>query len=92
MSDGVARLCGAATLPEHRRHGVQSALPSHPGAGIVGAIRLLGDETSQSRHPLPELVLGADDRFRPLFLEKLPGVLTVEFVEGGHRLFTAGGS
>jgi len=24
--DGVAQLCGAATLPEHRRHGVQSAL------------------------------------------------------------------
>lgn len=25
-SAGVAQLCGAATLPEHRRHGVQSAL------------------------------------------------------------------
>jgi GNAT superfamily N-acetyltransferase len=24
--EGVAQLCGAATLPEHRRHGVQSAL------------------------------------------------------------------
>jgi GNAT superfamily N-acetyltransferase len=26
LSDGVAQLCGAATLPEHRRHGVQGAL------------------------------------------------------------------
>lgn len=26
MSEGVATLCGAATLPAHRRHGVQSAL------------------------------------------------------------------
>jgi GNAT superfamily N-acetyltransferase len=26
MSDGVAQLCGAATLPEHRRRGVQTAL------------------------------------------------------------------
>ncbi|MGE5813737.1 MAG: GNAT family N-acetyltransferase, partial [Acidobacteriota bacterium] len=25
-SDGLAQLCGAATLPEHRRRGVQSAL------------------------------------------------------------------
>ena len=27
--DGVAQLCGAATIPEHRRHGVQSALLRH---------------------------------------------------------------
>jgi GNAT superfamily N-acetyltransferase len=26
LFDGVAHLCGAATLPEHRRNGVQSAL------------------------------------------------------------------
>jgi GNAT superfamily N-acetyltransferase len=26
MSEGVAQLCGAATLPAHRRHGVQAAL------------------------------------------------------------------
>ena len=26
MGDGVAQLCGAATLPAHRRHGVQTAL------------------------------------------------------------------
>jgi GNAT superfamily N-acetyltransferase len=26
LSEGVAHLCGAATLPPHRRHGVQSAL------------------------------------------------------------------
>lgn len=26
MHDGIAQLCGAATLPEHRRHGVQSTL------------------------------------------------------------------
>jgi GNAT superfamily N-acetyltransferase len=26
MSEGVAQLCGAATLPAHRRHGVQTAL------------------------------------------------------------------
>jgi GNAT superfamily N-acetyltransferase len=26
VSDGVAQLCGAATLPAHRRHGVQSSL------------------------------------------------------------------
>ncbi len=26
LSDGVAQLCGAATLPEHRRRGVQTAL------------------------------------------------------------------
>jgi ribosomal protein S18 acetylase RimI-like enzyme len=26
LADGVAQLCGAATLPEHRRRGVQSAL------------------------------------------------------------------
>jgi GNAT superfamily N-acetyltransferase len=26
LFEGVAQLCGAATLPEHRRHGVQSAL------------------------------------------------------------------
>ena len=25
LSDGVAQLCGAATLPDHRRQGVQSA-------------------------------------------------------------------
>jgi ribosomal protein S18 acetylase RimI-like enzyme len=29
MSDGVAQLCGAATLPAHRRRGVQSALLRH---------------------------------------------------------------
>lgn len=29
VSDGVAQLCGAATLPAHRRRGVQSALLSH---------------------------------------------------------------
>ncbi len=26
FAEGVAQLCGAATLPEHRRHGIQSAL------------------------------------------------------------------
>jgi GNAT superfamily N-acetyltransferase len=26
LAEGVAQLCGAATLPEHRRHGVQTAL------------------------------------------------------------------
>jgi GNAT superfamily N-acetyltransferase len=26
LFEGIAQLCGAATLPEHRRHGVQSAL------------------------------------------------------------------
>ena len=26
LCEGIAQLCGAATLPEHRRHGVQSAL------------------------------------------------------------------
>ena len=26
LFDGIAQLCGAATLPEHRRHSVQSAL------------------------------------------------------------------
>jgi GNAT superfamily N-acetyltransferase len=26
LSNGVAQLCGAATLPEHRRRGVQTAL------------------------------------------------------------------
>ena len=26
LFDGIAQLCGAATLPEHRRRGVQSAL------------------------------------------------------------------
>ena len=26
LFEGVAQLCGAATLPKHRRHGVQSAL------------------------------------------------------------------
>jgi ribosomal protein S18 acetylase RimI-like enzyme len=29
ISDGVAQLCGAATLPAHRRRGVQSALLRH---------------------------------------------------------------
>jgi GNAT superfamily N-acetyltransferase len=29
MTDGVAQLCGAATLPEHRRRGVQTALLEH---------------------------------------------------------------
>ncbi len=29
VSDGVAQLCGAATLPAHRRRGVQSALLRH---------------------------------------------------------------
>lgn len=29
VHDRVAQLCGAATLPEHRRHGVQSALLRH---------------------------------------------------------------
>jgi GNAT superfamily N-acetyltransferase len=29
MDEGVAQLCGAATLPEHRRHGVQTALLHH---------------------------------------------------------------
>ena len=29
IDDGVAQLCGAATLPEHRRHGVQTALLHH---------------------------------------------------------------
>jgi GNAT superfamily N-acetyltransferase len=28
LCDGVAQLCGAATLPAHRRHGVQSSLLS----------------------------------------------------------------
>jgi GNAT superfamily N-acetyltransferase len=26
LFEGIAQLCGAATLPEHRRHGVQSTL------------------------------------------------------------------
>ncbi|MBL8754457.1 MAG: GNAT family N-acetyltransferase [Planctomycetes bacterium] len=29
LDDGVAQLCGAATLPAHRRHGVQTALLAH---------------------------------------------------------------
>jgi ribosomal protein S18 acetylase RimI-like enzyme len=29
LHEGVAQLCGAATLPAHRRHGVQSALLRH---------------------------------------------------------------
>ncbi len=29
LFEGVAQLCGAATLPEHRRRGVQSALLAH---------------------------------------------------------------
>ncbi len=29
IDEGIAQLCGAATLPEHRRHGVQTALLHH---------------------------------------------------------------
>jgi GNAT superfamily N-acetyltransferase len=29
LTDGIAQLCGSATLPEHRRRGVQSALLAH---------------------------------------------------------------
>ena len=34
--DGVAQLCGAATLPAHRRHGVQTALLRHRLATAAG--------------------------------------------------------
>ncbi len=29
LTDGIAQMCGAATLPVHRRHGVQTALLEH---------------------------------------------------------------
>jgi GNAT superfamily N-acetyltransferase len=29
MADGIAQLCGATTLPAHRRRGVQTALLEH---------------------------------------------------------------
>jgi len=29
ISNGIAQMCGAGTLPEHRRHGVQTALLQH---------------------------------------------------------------
>jgi len=37
LDEGVAQLCGAATLPAHRRHGVQAALLSRRLADATGA-------------------------------------------------------
>ena len=37
FADGVAQLCGAATLPAHRRHGVQSSLLAHRLAAAAAA-------------------------------------------------------
>jgi GNAT superfamily N-acetyltransferase len=37
LAEGVALLCGAATLPEHRRHGVQTALLARRLADAAGA-------------------------------------------------------
>lgn len=37
FAEGVAQLCGAATLPAHRRHGIQSALLAHRLAAAAAA-------------------------------------------------------
>ncbi len=37
FADGVAQLCGAATLPTHRRHGIQSSLLAHRLAAAAAA-------------------------------------------------------
>ena len=55
LSDGVAQLCGAATLPEHRRRGIQSALlrarlleAAHRGADIAVVTTQPGSKSQEN--------------------------------------------
>jgi GNAT superfamily N-acetyltransferase len=55
MSDGVCQLAGAATLPEHRRHGVQSAmlarrldLATRAGCDVAVVTTLPGSKSQQN--------------------------------------------
>lgn len=47
LTDGVAQLCGAATVPGHRRRGVQSALLGHRLAAAAAAGCDLATVTTQ---------------------------------------------
>jgi hypothetical protein len=54
-ADGICQLCGAATLPEHRRHGVQSAMlarrlddATHAGCEVAVVTTLPGSKSQQN--------------------------------------------
>jgi GNAT superfamily N-acetyltransferase len=54
-ADGICQLCGAATLPEHRRHGVQSAMlarrlddATRAGCEVAVVITLPGSKSQQN--------------------------------------------
>jgi hypothetical protein len=54
-ADGICQLCGAATLPEHRRHGVQSAMlarrladAARAGSDIAVVTTLPGSKSQQN--------------------------------------------
>ncbi len=53
--DGICQLCGAATLPEHRRHGVQSAMlarrlddATRAGCDVAVVTTLPGSKSQQN--------------------------------------------